>query len=197
MAFWVKKGEEEGEKGKINGSSNTTLSPVTPTAPTAVPVVSSASVPPTRSNLGDPSIWIVTGAPEWSVGKPKVAWGEVESQPINGEDVVAERFGGKVRSVLGAGTVIQGKLSFDTPVRIDGKLSGEVLSSKAVIVGTKGEMNAEIDVGSLVVLGNVKGVIRASEKVEIFPGGSLEGDVCSPSFVIHGGVFNGRCVKAA
>lgn len=104
-----------------------------------------------------------------------------------------ERYG-KVRSALGPGTVIQGKLSFDTPVRIDGKLSGEIYSSKALIVGASGMINAQVQVASLIVMGEVKGSIRASERVEILAGGRLDGDIATPCVVVvEGGFFNGAC----
>ncbi|NMC62498.1 MAG: polymer-forming cytoskeletal protein, partial [SAR324 cluster bacterium] len=84
-----------------------------------------------------------------------------------------ERFG-QVRSALGTGTVIQGKLTFDTPVRIDGKLSGEIFSTAALIVGREGVIDASVDVTTLIVLGAIKGPIRASERAEVYSGGSLE-----------------------
>jgi len=109
------------------------------------------------------------------------------SEPAN------ERYS-KLRSALGAGTVIQGKLSFDTPVRIDGKLSGEVFSSKALIVGETGSIDADVSVASLVVMGHVSGNIKATESIELMKGGSLEGDIESPSLLMEeGALFNGNC----
>jgi cytoskeletal protein CcmA (bactofilin family) len=108
------------------------------------------------------------------------------------EEKLLERFG-KTRSALGSGTVIQGKLAFDTTIRIDGKLSGDIFSSKAIIVGKSGFIDASIDVSVLVVVGKVKGQIKASERVEIIGGGSVEGTVESPRFVVEeGSTFNGQ-----
>lgn len=110
------------------------------------------------------------------------------------EKLVQERFGAKLRAALGSGTVIQGKLSFDTPVRIDGKLKGEVFSSKALIIGPTGDIKADIEVASLYVLGAIKGTIKSREKVEIFPGGSIDGIIQTGSIVIHeGGIMNAQC----
>lgn len=107
------------------------------------------------------------------------------------EDVLAERFG-RTRSALSEGTVIQGKLSFDTPVRIDGKLSGEIFSSKVLIVGPTGKVDANLEVAALVVLGRVSGTITASERVELWSGAELQGVVRSPVLVIQeGGNFSG------
>lgn len=109
------------------------------------------------------------------------------------KDPVTQRFG-FVRSALSKGTVIQGKLSFDTPVRIDGKLSGEVYSSDALIVGPDGKIDADIKVKTLVVIGTVTGVVRATESIEILAGGNVTGEIITPSLSLQeGGKLNGRC----
>jgi cytoskeletal protein CcmA (bactofilin family) len=137
-------------------------------------------------------------APTSSFSDNKVA-GTSRSGPQKSEkeqessDPANERYS-KLRSALGAGTVIQGKLSFDTPVRIDGKLSGEVFSSKALIVGETGSIDADVSVASLVVMGHVSGNIKATESIELMKGGSLEGDIESPSLLMEEGArFNGNC----
>ena len=101
----------------------------------------------------------------------------------------------KVRSALSAGTVIQGKLSFDTPVRIDGKLSGEIHSSKTLIIGETAQINAQIEASELIIYGKVHGEVNVSEKVQICSGAVLEGSINSPSLVIESGAFfNGSCL---
>lgn len=100
----------------------------------------------------------------------------------------------KVRSALGPGTVIQGKLSFDATVSIDGKLTGEIFSSKTLIVGTSGVVDATIEVAELIVRGVVKGSIKASERIEIKDGGQLIGDIITPALVMQDGcLFSGNC----
>lgn len=101
---------------------------------------------------------------------------------------------GKVRSALGPGTVIQGKLSFDTPVRIDGKLSGEIFSTKSLIIGKTGQIDARVEVASLIVYGTVRGNIKATERVEIYEGGSVEGQVESVLLMVESGSrLHGDC----
>lgn len=104
------------------------------------------------------------------------------------------RFGGNVRSALGPGTVIEGKFSFDGPVRVDGTLTGEINSSSALIVGEQAQVNGTISVGSLVVLGMVEGPVHAEELVEIKSGGQLDGDIVTAKLIVEdGGCFNGLC----
>ncbi|NLF25050.1 MAG: polymer-forming cytoskeletal protein [Deltaproteobacteria bacterium] len=119
-----------------------------------------------------------------------------DSEASEREDVEAEisrRFG-TVSMVLGAGTVIEGKLNFDSHVRIEGRLGGEIFSAKAVIVAPGGEVEATIETEHLLVLGRVKGDVLATQSIEIYPGGRLDGDVSAPNLVIkEGAVFNGQC----
>lgn len=112
-------------------------------------------------------------------------------QPIVQQDAKGDPYS-KVRSALGPGTVIQGRLSFDSVVSIDGKLSGEIFSSKALLVGKSGTIEAQVEVASLIVRGVVKGTIKATERIEIREGGQLLGDVTTPILIMDEGcVFNG------
>ncbi len=110
------------------------------------------------------------------------------------DDALTERYG-KVRSALGVGTVIQGKLSFDMPVRIDGKLSGEIFSSRAIIVGVKGSVDARVEVAALIVQGKVKGSLKASERIEVYAGASVEGTLEAPVILVQEGAkVEGNCL---
>ncbi len=99
------------------------------------------------------------------------------------------RFGGDIRSALGCGTVIEGKFTFDSPVRIDGSLTGEVISNSLLIVGEHAIVRAKVDVGSLIVLGEVTGDVNADELVEIRSTGNLRGDISTARIAIQEGGF--------
>ena len=100
----------------------------------------------------------------------------------------------RVRSALGAGTVVQGKLSFDTSVQIDGKLLGEVYSSRTLVVGKSGSIDAIVNVATLVVEGQISGKISARERVEVRAGGILSGEVSTPNLVVEtGGILQATC----
>ena len=122
---------------------------------------------------------------------------ETDKQRIPGIPLAAPASSSKhegVRSALAKGTVIQGKLSFDTPVRIDGKLSGEVYSTETVIIGSAGEIDAKIEVKNLIIMGKVSGTISASTKVEILKEGEVDAEVFTKSITMEeGAIFNGSC----
>ena len=116
-----------------------------------------------------------------------------EEQLRSAEDDIRHRFGANLKSALSSGTIIEGKFKFDSPVRIDGTLMGEVQASSLLIVGGDASVDAKVKVGSLVVLGVVKGNIEADELVEVKRGGILEGDVKCARFAIEeGGWFQGK-----
>ncbi len=107
---------------------------------------------------------------------------------------IMERYG-KIQSALGPGTRIEGKLTFDKPVRIDGELKGEVLAPDAVVViGSGAKIDAQMEAGVLVIMGEVKGAVRALKRVELLAGGMVTGDIETRELVIEqGSFFNGSC----
>jgi cytoskeletal protein CcmA (bactofilin family) len=96
---------------------------------------------------------------------------------------------------LSAGSKVEGKLTFDRPVRIDGELIGEVKAKDALIlIGPEAKVKATLEVAYLVVLGTVEGSVKATEKVDLMAGGRIIGDVETPRVSIQdGGILNGRC----
>lgn len=113
------------------------------------------------------------------------------------EEELLRRFG-RVRSALGPGTVIQGKLSFDSPVRIDGKLAGEIFSSQTLLIGQTGLVEAKVEAPTVIVLGRLVGGIQARERIEVLPGAEVEGALAAPILVIHEGAYvQGNCSMRA
>jgi cytoskeletal protein CcmA (bactofilin family) len=100
----------------------------------------------------------------------------------------------EVTTLLGRGSEFEGKLSFEGTVRIDGKLSGEIFTDDTLIIGEGAEVNAEINVGSIIIEGTVHGNIHAKRSVEIHTPGRVRGNISTPSlFIEKGVVFDGQC----
>ena len=63
-----------------------------------------------------------------------------------------------------------------------------------VAIEASGKVEADINVGSIVVSGEVVGNITAKNKVEIHSPGTVRGNVNTPALVIEEGVvFEGNC----
>lgn len=100
---------------------------------------------------------------------------------------------GEINTLLGRGSEFEGKLTFEGTVRIDGTLKGEVFSEDVLIVGEGARVEAEIDIGEIIVQGSVIGNIRAKRAIEILAPGRVKGDLTTPSLQIDKGVvFEGR-----
>ena len=97
-----------------------------------------------------------------------------------------------IKTAIGEGTIIEGKFKFESPVRIDGELTGEVVSSSVLIVGETAVVRAQIHVGTLIVFGKVIGDVVAEELVSIRSDGMLEGNINTKRIAIEdGGYFKG------
>ena len=100
---------------------------------------------------------------------------------------------GEISTLLGRGSEFEGKLTFEGTVRVDGTLKGEVLSDDVLVVGEGARVEAEVDIGEIIVQGTVVGNIRAKRSVEILAPGRVKGDITTPSLQIDKGViFEGR-----
>ncbi len=97
------------------------------------------------------------------------------------------------RTVLAAGSVISGKLSYDLPVKIDGRFKGELKASDLLVLGPNADVNARVSAGNLQVEGRLVGRIHVAGSVEILPGGHLRGEVIAGKLTVYnGGVFEGK-----
>lgn len=103
------------------------------------------------------------------------------SQPVAGQ------------ATLGKTMVITGDLRANEDLMIEGQIEGRIESQlHSVTIGQMGLAKAEIVAREVVVLGKVNGSITASQKVEIWPNGSVLGDVVSPTVTIaDGATFRG------
>ena len=99
-----------------------------------------------------------------------------------------------VQAHLGKGSRVEGKLTFEGSVKIDGHVEGEITAQEAVIVGDAAVISAQIHAETVIVKGKLTGDIVARKRVELRAPGRLMGNITTPSLVIHEGVvFEGHC----
>ena len=103
---------------------------------------------------------------------------------------------GKVETVIGPGATIKGEIHARGTLRVDGRVEGKISADSSVIIGEKGNVDAEVIAAHVIVGGTVHGKVTGREKVEILSNGRLHGDVSTKpaKFVVAEGViFEGRC----
>jgi cytoskeletal protein CcmA (bactofilin family) len=103
-----------------------------------------------------------------------------------------------VQAHLGKGSRVEGKLTFEASVKIDGQVEGEISAQDTVIVGENAVVTAQITAGTIVIRGKVTGDIVARKRVELRAPGKVVGNIHTPTIVIHEGVFfEGHCSMTA
>ena len=100
-----------------------------------------------------------------------------------------------IQTFLGPQTTLEGKLVFEGSVRLDGHFTGSIETKDGlVIVGEKAVIHADIVARSTTVSGEVKGNIRATDRIELHPPARVFGDLRAPVVIIDVGVvFDGKC----
>src|SRR5258708_4161082 len=86
-----------------------------------------------------------------------------------------------VTGVIDQGCEFEGKLCFQGTVRINGTFRGEIYTPDTLIIGEGARVQGQIDAGSVIISGEVNGVIRAKHRVEIHQPAIFRGDIITPS----------------
>jgi len=111
------------------------------------------------------------------------------------ESIAREIKDGSLSGFVGSGTVITGEASFKSMLRVDGRFSGRITSGTGtLIVGSGGQVDANIEVSVATIHGVVNGDIIAGQRIELGRAAKLNGNIQTPSLVIEqGAVFEGSC----
>ena len=99
----------------------------------------------------------------------------------------------KELNMVGAGTVVEGKIRSQGSVRIDGKVIGEVIASESLAIGVMGEVEGNVTGKNITIGGKVRGAVSADEKVEFESKSIVRGDVRATRLIIdEGSIFDGK-----
>ena len=100
-----------------------------------------------------------------------------------------------VNTVVGKGSVLEGRFEVTDGIRVDGILRGSLTSSGALVVGVAGEVYANpICVKDAIVAGRVHGSIEASHLVKLEASAQMIGDITAKVLIIEeGAVLHGVC----
>ena len=101
----------------------------------------------------------------------------------------------EINAFLGAGTVYEGKLTFQGAVRIDGIFSGEITSDGTIIVGKDAQISGTFQVGELMLSGNLRGDVTTKRRAVVHGSGVLDGTLHTPCLLTEeGGIIDGQIV---
>ncbi len=99
-----------------------------------------------------------------------------------------------IGTTLGKETLFAGTMRFTDSLKINGTLKGEIISEGILYIEEGAVIDADIQVGSVIIAGVVNGNIIATDKLEIMTSGKVYGNIRTARLRIADGVvFKGKC----
>ena len=92
-----------------------------------------------------------------------------------------------LQAFLDQGTFFEGKLSFQSAIRIDGHFRGEAQADGVLVVGEGGLVEADLSVSVLIIHGTVIGDAVAKERIHVAASGRVAGSLAAPRVRIDEG----------
>lgn len=97
-------------------------------------------------------------------------------------------------SIISAGTTLEGDLTSNGDIRIDGTLNGNINCTAKVVIGANGTVNGDISGFNADIMGSVTGTIRVKELLQLKGGSSTNGNIYANKLQIEPSAsFNGQC----
>ncbi|AOP35101.1 cell division protein [Leptospira tipperaryensis] len=91
-------------------------------------------------------------------------------------------------SVIGPGSIFEGKFYIAGSLRIDGKFEGEIKTDDTLYIGETGKVRTNISAREVTVSGTMIGNIKAENEVRLEETGRLLGDITAPALHLAKGV---------
>jgi cytoskeletal protein CcmA (bactofilin family) len=99
-----------------------------------------------------------------------------------------------VINLIGAGTEINGDITSNGDIRIDGTLTGNLQTKGKVVIGETGRAKGEVTCKNADISGKIEGKIIISELLSLKPSAFIEGDIVANKLAIEPGArFTGNC----
>jgi cytoskeletal protein CcmA (bactofilin family) len=93
-----------------------------------------------------------------------------------------------INSVIGQGSIFEGKFYIAGSLKIDGKFEGDIKTDDALYIGETGKVKTNISAKEVTVSGTLIGNIRAENEVRLEETGRMLGDIQTPYLDLAKGV---------
>lgn len=105
----------------------------------------------------------------------------------------AEAANGKTQNVIGKGTLIEGNISAEGDLRLEGTVRGDVTTKTTLIVAQGSVIEGNLVAQHAEIAGKVHGTVQASGLLTIKATGTIDGDVMTTNLNVEAGsTFTGR-----
>jgi len=91
--------------------------------------------------------------------------------------------------IIGPNIAVRGTVSGEEDLLVEGRVEGGISLAGHLTVAQQGIVEANLEVESVVVMGEVVGDIDASQSVTIEPGARVTGNIRAPRVIIRDGAY--------
>jgi cytoskeletal protein CcmA (bactofilin family) len=96
-------------------------------------------------------------------------------------------------TVLGPDATFKGEMTFEKGMRLHGRFEGKITSPGRLHIAKEAKLQADVDAGAIILEGDVKGNLVASDRIEMKNSARYEGDLTASKLVVdEGAVFRGH-----
>lgn len=101
-------------------------------------------------------------------------------------------------TLISAGTQVQGDITSDHDLRIDGRVDGNVTSTARIVVGPQGAVNGHLESQQADLMGRVSGDIRVQDLLQLRGQCVVDGNITAGKLQVEPtATFNGQCQMGA
>jgi len=97
-------------------------------------------------------------------------------------------------SLIGEGTRVDGRITTEGSIRIDGTMVGDVDAKANAAIGPSGLFEGHLNARNVSLSGKLRGAITVTEKLILESKSVLQGDIKASKLVVdEGAMFDGKC----
>lgn len=106
-----------------------------------------------------------------------------------------EQINARISSVIGADMVVEGNIRAKDAVRVEGSVTGDVVTEGALIVSATGKVKGNVKGSSIIIGGSLEGDLTSGGRTEVASTGKVIGNIRTKSLVVdENAVFQGQCI---
>lgn len=97
--------------------------------------------------------------------------------------------------IIAKGTVIDGKITSTENMRIDGKIKGQVVCDKRLVMDAEGIVEGDVQAGESTIKGRVIGTVSVINTLHLLESSFIKGDIKAKKLhVEEGAKYDGKCL---
>ncbi len=97
-------------------------------------------------------------------------------------------------NIIGKGSTFKGNIETYGNIRIEGKVTGDIISKSKVVVGPSAVIEGKLQAQVAEIEGQVKGTVEVSDNLILKPTCNINGDIIANKLVVEAGAkFDGQC----